>query len=51
MYLKETLNGLKRLDISLICFKEKEISSSFTKISAVIKIITPNSVVYKYTSP
>ncbi len=40
----ETLNGLKRLDISLICFKEKEISSSFTNISAVIKIITPNNV-------
>ena len=40
---KETLNGLKGLDISLICFQEKEISSSFTKISAVIKIITPNN--------
>jgi hypothetical protein len=39
---KETLNGLKGLDISLICFKKTEISSSFTKISAVIKIITPN---------
>ncbi len=40
---KETLNGLKGLDISLICFQEKEISSSFTKISVVIKIITPNN--------
>ena len=42
---KETFNGLKGLDISLICFKEKEISSSFAKISAVIKIITdtPNN--------
>jgi hypothetical protein len=28
---KETLNGLKWLDISLICFKETEISSSFTR--------------------
>ena len=28
---KETLNGLKELNISLICFKETEISSSFTR--------------------